>query len=132
MDEPVSHSPKKELGEFLTIVGDNEVGKPCMFLKYMYLYVFYCLCYVKDIYTDMLEDQVLEERYLDLNEEEDIILYAIRKEHCRDVDEEGDNNKNIHALRWEVYVIQKEDLMKIEFSFSIPQPGPPTYLYIYP
>ena len=75
-----------------------------MFLKYMYLYVFYCLCYVKDIYTDMLEDQVLEERYLDLNEEEDIILYAIRKEHCRDVAEESGDKKKIHELRWEVYV----------------------------
>ena len=35
----------------------------------MCFYVFYCLCYVKDISTDMLEDQVSEERYLDLNED---------------------------------------------------------------
>ena len=29
--------------------------------------MFYCLCYVKDISKDMLEEQVLEERDLDLN-----------------------------------------------------------------
>ena len=34
--------------------------------------VFYCLCYAKDKSTDMSEDQVAEERYPDLYEEEDI------------------------------------------------------------
>ena len=63
----------------------------------MYLYVFYCLCYVKDISTYMSEDQVAEERDPDLNEEEDIRLDIIREEHWRDVDEEGDNRKKIHA-----------------------------------
>ena len=38
----------------------------------MYLCVFYCLCYVKDISTDMSEDQMSEERDPDLNEEENI------------------------------------------------------------
>ena len=32
----------------------------------MYLYVFYYLCYVKEISTDMLGEQVLEERDLEL------------------------------------------------------------------
>ena len=50
-----------------------------MFKKVMYLSVFYCSCYAKDISTYVLEDQVVEERDLDLNEEEDIILYAIRE-----------------------------------------------------
>ena len=68
----------------------------------MYLSVFYCLCYEIYIYTDMLEDQVSEERDLDLNEEEDIRLYAIKEEHCRDVVEEGDYKKNIHDLKWKV------------------------------
>ena len=45
----------------------------------MYLYVFYCLCYDTDISTDMLEDQMAEERDPDLNEEEDIILGEIRE-----------------------------------------------------
>ena len=34
-----------------------------------------------------------EERDQDLNEEEDIILDAIREEHWRDVAEEGDNKR---------------------------------------
>ena len=38
-----------------------------------------------DISTDMLEDQVAEERDPDLNEEEDIRLDEIREEHLRDV-----------------------------------------------
>ena len=50
-----------------------------MFGKDMCLYVFYCFCYVKYISTDMLEDQVKEERDPDLNEEEGIILDAIRE-----------------------------------------------------
>ena len=35
--------------------------------KGMYLSVFYCLCYVKYIPIDMLEEQVSEERDPDLN-----------------------------------------------------------------
>ena len=41
-----------------------------------------------------------EEIDTDLNEEEDIILDAIREEHWSDVAEEGDYKKNISALRW--------------------------------
>ena len=40
-----------------------------MFVKGMYLSVFYCLCYAKDISKYILEYQVLEERDPDLNEE---------------------------------------------------------------
>ena len=54
-----------------------------MFGKSMYLYVFYCLCYAKDISTYMSEDQVAEERYPDLNEEENIRLDEIMEEHWR-------------------------------------------------
>ena len=101
-DEPISNLPEKERGELLTIYGDPEVVEPCMFGNFMYLSVFFCLCYVTDIYTDMSEDQVAEGRDPDLYEEEDIILDAIREEHWRGVSEEGDDNNNIHALRWEV------------------------------
>ena len=66
----------------------------------MYFSVFYCLCYVKDISTYMFEDQVSEERDPDLNEEEDFRLDEIREEYWRDVSEEGDDKKKIHALRW--------------------------------
>ena len=102
MDEPLSHFPKKEQGELLTIVGDPEVGEPCMFGNGMYLSVFYCLCCEMDVYTDMSEDQVAEERDPDLNEEEDIRMDEIRDEHWRDVDEEGGDKKKMHALRWEI------------------------------
>ena len=55
----------------------------------------------------MSEEQVSEEIYPYLNEEEDIILGENREEHWRDVSEEGDDNKNINSLRWEVYVKYK-------------------------
>ena len=60
---------------------------------------FIVLCYAKDRSTDMLEDQVAEERDLDLNEEEDVRLAAIREYHWMDVSEECDNKKTIHSLR---------------------------------
>ena len=47
-------------------------------------------------------------------------MNEIRDEHWRYVDEEGDNKKNIHDLRWELYVKEKEELIKREFSVSVP------------
>ena len=113
MDEAISHFAEKEQGGLLTIVGDPEVLESCMIVKGMYLYVFYCLFHVKDISTDMLEGQVLEERDPDLNEQKDIILDAIREEHYRGVSKEGEYKKNIHVLRWEVYVKEKQQLINI-------------------
>ena len=91
----------------------------------MYLYVIYCLCYAKDIYTDMSKDQGAEERDPELNEKEDIRLDEIRGEHWRGASEEGHNKKKIHALRWKVYVKEKEELIKREFlvSFTHPKGG---------
>ena len=100
MEEPISHLPEKQQVGLLTVVGYPEVGEPCMFLKGIYFSVFYCLCYVIEIYTDMSEEQMAGERYPDLNEEENIRLYQIREEHWRDVAKEGYYKKNIHALRW--------------------------------
>ena len=88
MDEPIPYLPKKEQGGFLTINGDPEVVEPCIFLKGVYFYLFYCLCYVTDIYKDMLGEQVAEERDPDLSEEEGIVFDAIREEHWRDVADE--------------------------------------------
>ena len=45
IDEPLSHSPQKEQGEFLTIFGGPNVGEPCIFGKGIYFSVFYCFCY---------------------------------------------------------------------------------------
>ena len=47
MDEPLSNSPQKEQGELLIIDGNTEVGEPCMFVRVIYFYVFYCLSCVK-------------------------------------------------------------------------------------
>ena len=54
MEEPISHLPEKEQGGLLTIKGDPEVGENYMFVKGIYFYVFYCLCYYTDRYIDML------------------------------------------------------------------------------
>ena len=53
MDDPLPNSPEKEQGKLLTIDGYPEVVEPYMFLKSMYLSVFYCLCYEMDISIDM-------------------------------------------------------------------------------
>ena len=71
-----------------------------MFGNGIYFSVFYFFCYEMDVSTDMSEGQVSEERDPYLNEEEDIIMDEIRDEHCRDVDEKGDDKKKIHSLRW--------------------------------
>ena len=46
----------------------------------------------------MSYDQVAEDRYPDLNDEEDIRLEEIREDNWRDVSEKGDNKKKINAL----------------------------------
>ena len=46
----------------------------------------------------------MEERDLDLNEDEDIRMDEIRDKHWMDFAEEVDYKKNIHVLRWEVYI----------------------------
>ena len=91
-----------------------------MFVNGVYLSVFYCLCYEMDVSTDMSEEQVSEERDMDLNEEEDIRIDEIRDEHQGGVAEEGENNNNMNSLRWEIYVELKEDLLKRHFSVSVP------------
>ena len=91
-----------------------------MFGKGVYLSVFYCLCYVKDISTDMWEDQVSEESCLNLNEEEDIRLNEIIEYHWRYFAEEGDDKKKYNALRWEVYVKDNEELIHRECLVSVP------------
>ena len=58
MEELITLFPEIEEGVPLTINGDPPDGEPCMFVKGMYLSIFYCLCYDTDIYTYILEDQV--------------------------------------------------------------------------
>ena len=104
MDEPITNSPGKEQGELLIIDGNHEVGEPFMFVIDMYFYVFYCLFYVKKMSMNFSEEPVLEERYLDLNEEEYVRMDDTRENRWRGVAEEGDDKNKIHALRWEVCV----------------------------
>ena len=66
--------------------------------------MFHFLCYAKEVSTDFLEEQVSEERYMDLNEEKDIRMDDTREKHLRDVAEDGDNKKKIHVLILEVQV----------------------------
>ena len=48
---------------------------------------------------DVLEEQVLEERELDLNEEDYIIMEDRREDHWRYVDEDGEDKSKMHDLR---------------------------------
>ena len=84
-----------------------------MFEKGIYLYIFYRFYYEMNISKDMFEEQVSEESDTDLNEEEDIIMDEIRNEHWRDVADESEDKKEIHTLRLEVYIKEKEDLINI-------------------
>ena len=43
MEELITLSPEIKEGVPLTINGDPPDGEPCMFVKSMYLYVFYCV-----------------------------------------------------------------------------------------
>ena len=72
MEESITLFPEIEEGVPLTINGDVPDEEPCMFVKGVYLSIFYCLCYDTDISTDILEEQVVEERDPDLNKMEDI------------------------------------------------------------
>ena len=62
MDEPISDLPKKEQGELLTIDGYHDDEDPCMFEIGMELSVLYCFCYVEEISTYMLEEQLSKEK----------------------------------------------------------------------
>ena len=56
-----------------------------------------------------------EERDLYLNEKEDIRFVNIREDHWRNIAEANDDKKKIHALRWDVYVKEEEELIMREF-----------------
>ena len=71
----------------------------------------------------MLEEQKRGERDPELEVEEDIMLLNNRDNHWKDVVEENHKDKGeVHALRWEVYMKEKEDLTKREFLVVVPHP----------
>ena len=65
---------------------------------------------------------MLEERYPYLNKEEEIIMEDIREDNWRDVFEDANDKKKIHALRLEIYVKYQEELIKREFLESVTHP----------
>ena len=54
----------------LTIDGDNVYKGDVMFEKGIYLFIFYCLCFVEEIPENTVEEQVMEETYQDLEGED--------------------------------------------------------------
>ena len=95
---------------------DPVVEEGSIFERGVYLSIFYCLCFVQEISTDTVEEHVLEDRELDLDEEEDIRITYSREEHWRDVADDNEKDRSeIHALRWDVYMKEKEELIKREF-----------------
>ena len=54
-----------------------------MFVKGMYLSVFYCFCYDTDLTKTYSEKKVVEERVPDLDKMEDIRFNKIREDHWR-------------------------------------------------
>ena len=64
---------------------------------------------------------MVEERDPDLDDMDDIRFEKIREDHWRDLGEESNNKKKIHALRWCVYVKEKEELITRSFSVSVPE-----------
>ena len=65
---------------------------------------------------------MVEERDPDLNDMDDIRFDEIREDHWRYLAEERNDKKKIHALRWCVYVKEKEELITRAFSVSVPYP----------
>ena len=115
LEESITLFPEIENVEPLTINGDPPDGEPCMFVKGMYLSVFYCLYYDTNLTTDYSEEQVVEERDPDLDEMDDIRFDEIWEDHWRDLVEESNDKKKIHALIWCVYVKEKEYLITRSF-----------------
>ena len=81
----ITLSPEIKEVEPLTINSNHLDGKPCMFVKVVYLSVFYFLCYDTNFTTDYSEEQVVEERDLDLDEMDDIRFDKIRDDNWRNL-----------------------------------------------
>ena len=62
----------------------------------------------------------MEERDPDLDEMDDIRFDGIWEDHWRDLAEERNDQKKILALRWCVYIKEKEELITRAFLVSVP------------
>ena len=89
----------------------------------MYLSIFHCLCFVEAISVHIAEEQVMEERYPDLEWDEDFIISTDSEQHWKEAEEEENEYRGkVCDLRWEVYTKEKEGLTKREFLVAVPHP----------
>ena len=71
----------------------------------------------------MFEEQVFEDRDMDLDEEDDIKIMDTRQYHWWDVSEYNDEYRSkIHSLMCGVYIKDKEQLIKRELLVAVPNP----------
>ena len=68
----------------------------------------------------MLEEKVLEQRYLDLKDDKGTRMAYIREDHRRDIDKGYQDRGNIHAPRCDLYTKQKYEFIKRQFLVSVP------------
>ena len=82
VDETISAFLKRGQGELLNIDGYNVCEGDLRFGKVMFLYIFYCLCFVVDISQNTAEEKVTEEKDTDFEWEEKLGISDDRKYHC--------------------------------------------------
>ena len=66
---------------------------------------------------------MLEEIDPYLNKYEDTRMEDIRGDHWRDVDKGREDKSKIHSRRWDVYTIDKEEILKRDFLVSVLHPN---------
>ena len=67
----------------------------------MYVFIFYCLCFVEDISANITEKQVMEETYPDFYWEKDFSIYDDMEEHCKGFkEEENEGRGKVNYQRW--------------------------------
>ena len=92
----------------MTVDGGPVVKEGYIFERDVYFYVFYCLCFVDDISTYMLEEQLSEERDPHVDEEEDKKMADSREDYWRYVAEDDEYKSDINSLRWYVHTKEEE------------------------
>ena len=95
----------------------------CMFEEGMNFSVFYCFCFVNEISTDMLEEQLKEENTLTFIRRRISFFFDDRWKNWKNVIE--DNNEytgKVHDLRWKLHMKEMEYFIKTGFSVRVPHP----------
>ena len=64
---------------------------------------------------------MMEEMYPDLQGKEDLRIYDDSEQHCKEVEEKDKEDRGrVRALRWEVYMKEKDQLIKRGFLVVVP------------